>query len=1053
VIRPLPSQAHEVEPTPTRSLSEFGPIPGRIFGRQSMPPLIRFFALGPLELHTADGTSVRSVLAQPRRTALLAYLATARPVGWHRRDTLLALFWPESDPRRARDLLNTNLSALRSSLGAELVISRGNDEVGLDHERFWSDAGAFDAALAAAQPEAALELYRGELLDGFHLSGAPGFERWLEGERARLCRLAVQAAHAAADGAIERGDRTAARRYAERALELAPDSEASLRRLLELLDAAGDRAAALQRYAIFAERLQAELEVEPSPETQRLVDGMRARTEPAPAGPTSPAGDAADGTRATAKPSAPESLPVESADPGSVAAAAAGVEPVAPPDPERGRHAAPEGRPAGWRLRLSGSHVLAAMVLLAAGLLMAVAAARPRTQPYPSPASAGVIERVAVFPFAARGEGVEFLGEGMMDLLAAKLDGAGSIRVVDPRAVLNRMEEARESDSAPARARVTAGALDATLFILGSVTAQGDSLQIDGKLFRVDPGPGGVDHLEPLARASVGGSRAQVFHLVDVLARELLAERFGEAGQQLARVSAQTTGSMEALRPYLEGESRFRRGDYGGAAERFRSALAADSFFTLAHYRLSGAAAWEGDDVTALAAAARALELAERVPESEARLIRAWHAYLHGQGDVAEQIYRTVVTGSPSNVEAWYRFAEVLFHYGPTRGRPLAEAGEAFGQVLRLEPDHVVALVHRARIAAWSGDLRQLDSLAARLATLDAAESQRLEIEALRAVLHADAERLARVRAELGRGDVAQREAVARSVAAFTSDLAAAALLGDSLGAESHPHPERVTGRLLLAHLKLGQGRWAEAGAHLGRLGALTPALAQETRMVLASLPFMELDRAEIQALRRMLLARPAPDAGYAEPGKAAMQPPWTGGYARGLVRAALGEHAAALDAAEALRGSTAEEALARTLQQRLGNLLAARVHADRGEHARALRELGEPRLLALNVLPDITQHSHAAERYARARLLQQLGRNEEALRWFESFPDPSGYDVVYLAPSHLHRAQIHERNGRLREAREHYARAVRLWSGADAPLRSALEEARAGLRRTGAVR
>jgi len=41
------------------------------------------------------------VLAQPKRVALLAYLAAATPRRLHRRDSLLALFWPELDQEHA----------------------------------------------------------------------------------------------------------------------------------------------------------------------------------------------------------------------------------------------------------------------------------------------------------------------------------------------------------------------------------------------------------------------------------------------------------------------------------------------------------------------------------------------------------------------------------------------------------------------------------------------------------------------------------------------------------------------------------------------------------------------------------------------------------------------------------------------------------------------------------------------------------------------------------------------------------------------------------------
>src|SRR6266705_1204831 len=67
--------------------------------------MVEFRLLGTLSLTTADGREAGSLLSQPRRLALLAYLAAATPRGPHRRDTLLALFWPELDQEHARAAL------------------------------------------------------------------------------------------------------------------------------------------------------------------------------------------------------------------------------------------------------------------------------------------------------------------------------------------------------------------------------------------------------------------------------------------------------------------------------------------------------------------------------------------------------------------------------------------------------------------------------------------------------------------------------------------------------------------------------------------------------------------------------------------------------------------------------------------------------------------------------------------------------------------------------------------------------------------------------------
>src|SRR5207253_5134675 len=114
----------------------------------------------------------------------------ATPRGVHRRHSLLARFWPELDQEHARTALRQALRVLRVALGAEVLTSRGDDEVGLDFGHVSIDVTAFDAACGAGVTGAldALNLYRGPLLNGFCVSDAPEFERWLDSERGGVAR-------------------------------------------------------------------------------------------------------------------------------------------------------------------------------------------------------------------------------------------------------------------------------------------------------------------------------------------------------------------------------------------------------------------------------------------------------------------------------------------------------------------------------------------------------------------------------------------------------------------------------------------------------------------------------------------------------------------------------------------------------------------------------------------------------------------------------------------------------------------------------------------------
>ena len=242
-------------------------------------PMIEFLTLGTLDLRGADGRELHSLLAQPKRVALLAYLCIAQPRGFHHRDTLLGLFWPSADQDHARTSLRRALYILRRALGDDTILSRGDEEVSVDFERVSCDAAVFQEGLSVNRMDEALELYRGDLLTGFFIDEAPEFERWLQSERSRLRGCAARAAYAMSDRLEASGDFGAALILARRSLELSDTDEGALRKLIELQCRAGDRAGAIQAYETFARHLAAEYETEPSSDTRSLIERIRSGRE------------------------------------------------------------------------------------------------------------------------------------------------------------------------------------------------------------------------------------------------------------------------------------------------------------------------------------------------------------------------------------------------------------------------------------------------------------------------------------------------------------------------------------------------------------------------------------------------------------------------------------------------------------------------------------------------------------------------------------------------------------------------------------------------------
>ncbi|MDH4131647.1 MAG: hypothetical protein OEV95_07550 [Gemmatimonadota bacterium] len=226
--------------------------------------------LGPLELSGSGGVELKRVLQQPKRLGLLTYLVLRSPQRFHRRDSLLALFWPDLDTEHARAALRRSLYFLRQEAGDGVLVGRGDEEIGVAPDGCSCDAVQFEAAANAGDDAAALGLYRGDLLEGFYVQGAPAAVDWLDGERNRLREIALRSAWRLASADTTPPE--IAIRWGRWAASLAPDDETNVGRLISLLSRLGDRNRAAQVYAEFARRQARHDGAGPSEGLRHLVD-------------------------------------------------------------------------------------------------------------------------------------------------------------------------------------------------------------------------------------------------------------------------------------------------------------------------------------------------------------------------------------------------------------------------------------------------------------------------------------------------------------------------------------------------------------------------------------------------------------------------------------------------------------------------------------------------------------------------------------------------------------------------------------------------------------
>jgi len=714
--------------------------------------MLELRTLGTVGVQTAGEQPAELLRIQPKRLALLAFLALADSGHFRRRDTIVSLFWPESDQEHARAALRQSLRGLRRTLGEDVLVSHGEEVVGLASEKLWCDATAFLGASDAGDFDTALQLYRGDFLEGLFVSdGAAELEQWTDGVRSDLRRRAVAAAAWLSQSAERAGDLSVASARARQALAFEPDDEPSLRRLVTLLDRMGERPAAIRVYEEFSARLATELDAQPSPETIALATALRNR----PATVSGAVLGAASAVEPPVRSVSGESIPHPVAAPASPRAV------------DRRRFLVP--------VTMLGTVTLVAAMLLA------------RRPPLATPVDARV---VAVLPFRIDGadSALSYLSEGMVDLLAMKLTGEGGPRAADPRSTMSawRSSDAADVDApGPDAARQAALRLGAGRMIDGAIVGTPNHLTLSASLISL---PGG----ETVTRAAVTGTSDSLATMVDRLALDLMA---GEAGGSERNLSA--LASMPALQAYLAGQAAYRLGQWSQATERFNRALQLDSTFALAAMGLASAALWVPNHIDLARGQRLAWAARDRLePRDRAYLTAKFMAMTTGD---RLQLWEQVVTAMPDRPDAWYELGDLHLHWGAMLGvdSPTVRAASAFERALALDSSavghHILAeaVTHQIEIATsrrdsltvqrltkvarsldpglgWlvaqsSGDSLALDSLRARFSEMDIGSLLSLSLLTQQNHLAAaDAERIAEA---MGRRAVSRTE---RSLAAIT---------------------------------------------------------------------------------------------------------------------------------------------------------------------------------------------------------------------------------------------------------------------------------------------
>ncbi len=601
---------------------------------------------------------------------------------------------------------------------------------------------------------------------------------------------------------------------------------------------------------------------------------------------------------------------------------------------------------------------------------------QPADSPLEVARTGAPLPTLAVLPFSVEGSGeLEFLRNGLVDLLTSAFDATGLVRGIDPNAVIGSASVPVGVRPDSAAASLVAAQLGASRFVVGNVVGAGTSVTIRATLFRASG--------EESGRASlVLNNLDELTAAVDRLVYGLIASELRAPGDTVAGLAARTTSSAPALRAYLDGERELRDARPAAALVHFQRAVALDSMFGIAWYRLARAAKWSDVDSLNVMATQRAFALVASLPFRMQDIVRGYHALQFGSQRDAERILERVTRDYPTDVDAWMLLGETRFHQNPYFGRPTDDATAAFRRVMALDPRNREVNVYLMDLAARANRLGELDTLFRMYFSPNSAGEQP-GIRQTYIALHArrfDVPDQSVAPAERIQDAAAARIALQRVHGALP-DLRAARAYAQILASPLNESAIRVEGLLALATLDLVNGQREAAWSSWGEAASLDAQSTLRHRALLALAPTDLPPLPQLDSLVRQLKAA----SFVATTGShdlSAVERDNLRQYLIGVLSARLRDDAGVENARRAIARAVGNSRLAAPLDAALRGhqgLVAGRY--EDAVQAFASSVVDVP-VGVRRRYPALEQH---ADRLAHADALRALQRSSDAARWYAS--------------------------------------------------------------------
>lgn len=352
-----------------------------------------------------------------------------------------------------------------------------------------------------------------------------------------------------------------------------------------------------------------------------------------------------------------------------------------------------EGAPLRHRMVMAARSGLVLTVVAVAALAVVLARARSGGELDPN--------LVAVMPFDVLDPDPElqFWHEGLMDVLAPRLDGAGPLRSVPPSVIAKRWSGRAERSSALDLARE----IGAGLALYGQLVGGGhDSVRLSATLLdtAVDWPLGEIEELHGIEER-IGDD------LADSLALDMLSALASSRSLTFGRIGSLGTSSPAAYKAFLRGEQYYRRANRDSAAAQYTRATELDSTFALAFNRLAEVGAWRLESFYRLMPLyLKAGALNHGLARRDSLLIAADSLWAAGVGEecsrfatwpVVQSLFSTLdqaVRDYPLDPAAWYRLGEARYHVGPWLGVSVQEMYDAFARAIQLDSTYLIAHGH-----------------------------------------------------------------------------------------------------------------------------------------------------------------------------------------------------------------------------------------------------------------------------------------------------------------------------------------------------------------------